>query len=442
MKQSRLVHSSYAFYDRRRKELVDLVKQQNPTIKNGAIMLLAGFEDGKHTFRQESSFYYYTGLTEPGLVLIIEFSGKSHLFIPSYLTPRSDWLVEQVVATQECAQRLSMSAIEYLGKPQHGYEPILLARADQYENLLEYCKELFAANGKICMPYAHHTRQILYPVFVMHMEKLLPDFKNNLQDVSNAVAIQRSRKNKFEIETLYKAVELTMVAQEAAARVIKPGVKEGVIKAGIEYIFAESQASVAFPSIVATGKNSTVLHYHNGNNAIQSNDLVVVDIGAEFEYYCADITRTYPASGTFTKRQREVYEAVLATHEYIATKARPGVWLKNPEKPEQSLHHMAVAHLEKKGFDHYFKHGIGHYLGLDVHDVGDYTQPLEEGNVITIEPGIYIPEENIGIRIEDDYWIVSDGAECLSVELPRDADSIQEMARASMEDDDDQDDYE
>jgi len=278
----------------------------------------------------------------------------------------------------------------------------------------------------------------------MHMRTFVPSLLDHVKDVQLSIALQRSRKNKFEIEALFKAVELTMVAQEAAARVIKPGVKEGAIKAGIEYIFAESQGSVAFPSIVATGKNTTVLHYHNGNAAIQPNDLVVVDIGAEYDYYCGDITRTYPASGTFTKRQREVYEAVLATHEYIATKARPGVWLKNPEKPLESLHHMAVAHLEKKGFAKYFKHGIGHYLGLDVHDVGDYTQPLEEGNVITIEPGIYIPEENIGIRIEDDYWIVADGAECLRAELPRDAESIQEMARASMEDEDDEDeeDYE
>jgi len=439
-----LKHSSYAFYDRRRKELLDLVKQQNPTIKSGAIMLLAGYEDGKHAFRQESSFYYYTGLTEPGLVLIIELSGKSRLFIPSYATPRSDWLVEDVVATQECAQRLSMSEIRLLGAPQRGYEPALLVGAQQYQDFTAYLKTLVDTNSTLFTYADLQQKNVLYPLFLMHMRTFVPSLLDHVKDVQLSVALQRSRKNKFEIETLFKAVELTMVAQEAAARVIQPGVKEGVIKAGIEYIFAESQGSVAFPSIVATGKNTTVLHYHNGNAAIQPNDLVVVDIGAEYDYYCADITRTYPASGTFTKRQREVYEAVLATHEYIATKARPGVWLKNPEKPLESLHHMAVAHLEKKGFAKYFKHGIGHYLGLDVHDVGDYTQPLEEGNVITIEPGIYIPEENIGIRIEDDYWIVADGAECLSAELPRDAESIQEMARASMEDEDDEDeeDYE
>ncbi len=432
---------SYAFYDRRRKELIELIKQQNPNAKNGAVMLLAGFEDGKHTFRQNSSFYYYTGLTEPGLVLIIEFSGKSRLFIPVYATPRSDWLVEQVVATKECAQQLSMSDVSYLGKPQRGYEPSLLADAQQYDNLIAYLKKIIDNQGTI-FTYTGPQKSMLYPVFLMHMRQLLPELAQSVHDSGLAIAAQRSRKNKFEIELMYKAVELTMVAQEAASRVIQPGVKESLIKAGIEYIFAESAGSPAFPSIVAAGKNSTILHYHNGDATIKPNDLVVVDIGAEYEYYCADITRTYPASGTFTKRQREVYEAVLATHEYIATLVKPGMFLRNAEKPEISLHHLAVAHLEKKGFAQYFKHGIGHYLGLDVHDVGDYTQPLEEGNVITIEPGVYIPEENIGIRIEDDYWIVSGGAECLSAELPRDAESIQEMARASIDDEDEeQEDY-
>lgn len=430
-------HTSYAFYEQRRKALVESVKAQYPQEKDGAIVLLAAFEDGKHAFRQDSSFYYYTGITEPGAIVVIEFSGASQLFIPAYATPRADWLIEEVVATDQCARRLSLSGIRYMGKPQSGYEPNLLASRENYEDFLAYCTQRIAAGGKLYLPYGQHTRNLLYPVFIMHMQQLMPDFGRHVVDITRPIAWQRARKNKFEIETLYKAVELTMVAQDAAARVIQPGVKESLIKAGIEYIFAESQAAVAFPSIVAGGKNSTVLHYHECVGTLGAQDLVIVDIGAEVDYYCADITRTYPVSGTFTRRQREVYEAVLATHEYIAAQARPGLWIKNPHKPQESLYHMAVAYLEKKGFARYFKHGIGHYLGLDVHDVGDYTQPLEEGHVITIEPGVYIPEENIGIRIEDDYWIVSDGAECLSADLPKDVDSIQEMARASIEDDDD-----
>ncbi len=429
---------SYAFYDRRRKDLIDLIKKEHPGVKNGAVLLISGFEDGKHSFRQESSFYYYTGITEPGMVLVIELSGKSRLFVPTYATPRSDWLVESVVATKECAQNFSLSDIVPLGSSLRGYEPYLFADADHYQGLLTYLKNISDLQGTIFTYNTPGQRTMLYPAFLAHMVNLLPSLNQHLRDVQLFIAAQRSVKNKFEIELMYKAVELTMVAQEAAARALQPGINESVLKAGIEYIFAEGGATPAFPSIVATGKNTTVLHYHQGNATAKPNDLVVVDIGAEYDYYCADITRTYPASGTFTKRQKEVYEAVLATHEYIASIAKPGMFLRNAENPEISLHHLAVAHLEKKGFAKYFKHGIGHYLGLDVHDVGDYTQPLQEGNVITIEPGIYIPEENIGIRIEDDYWIVKDGAECLSAELPRDAESIQEMARASLEDEDEE----
>ena len=122
-------------------------------------------------------------------------------------------------------------------------------------------------------------------------------------------------------------------------------------------------------------------------------DLVVVDIGAEIAYYCADLTRTYPVSGVFSKRQREVYDLVLQTQRYIETLAKPGMWLTNKDNPDKSLHHLARTYLKDLGYDKYFNHGLGHFLGLDVHDVGDYTQPLKEGDVITLEPGIYIPRK-------------------------------------------------
>ena len=177
------------------------------------------------------------------------------------------------------------------------------------------------------------------------------------------------------------------------------------------------------------------------NQKLVAGDLVVVDIGAEVDYYCADITRTYPVSGTFSKRQRDVYTIVLATQEYIASIAKPGMWLNNKEKPEQSLQHCAQKFLEKHNYHTYFPHGIGHFLGMDVHDVGDVHEPLQEGDVITIEPGIYLQKEQLGIRIEDDYWIVKDGVICLSDALPKEAHAIEEMAQSSMEfDEEDHDD--
>jgi Xaa-Pro aminopeptidase len=135
----------------------------------------------------------------------------------------------------------------------------------------------------------------------------------------------------------------------------------------------------------------------------------------------------------FTPRQREVYSIVLETQEYIAGVAQPGYWISNKDVPEKSLQHLALDYLKDQGYDRYFIHGIGHFLGMDVHDVGDYKEPLKEGDVITIEPGIYIPEEQLGIRIEDNYWITSHGAVCMSEDLPREPHEIEEFMAGEFE---------
>ncbi|HSW74009.1 MAG TPA: M24 family metallopeptidase, partial [Candidatus Limnocylindria bacterium] len=260
------------------------------------------------------------------------------------------------------------------------------------------------------------------------IKQFLPALKvEHIIDVSKEVAILRRKKDKHEIGVMYKAIEVTMLAQEAAAHTIADGVAECEVQGSLEYIFTCSGARTAFPSIVGSGKNSTVLHYVENKDTLRDGGLVVVDIGAEYDYYCADLTRTYPVSGVFTPRQREIYNLVLDTQAYVASIAKPGMWLSNKEKPDQSLNHLAKKYLDERGYGQYFFHGIGHFLGLDVHDVGDHSRPLQEGDVITIEPGIYIAKEELGIRIEDDYWVVSDGVICLSENLPKQADEIEAM---------------
>ena len=209
---------------------------------------------------------------------------------------------------------------------------------------------------------------------------------------------------------------------------------ENEIQGMIEFTFTEAGAGIAFPSIVGGGANSTVLHYTENHSVLESGDLVVVDIGASQEHYCADLTRTYPVSGKFTKRQLEIYNLVLETQQYIAELAKPGMWLNNREYPEQSLNHLAHKFIQDRGYGEYFPHGVGHYLGLDVHDVGSYATPLQVGDVITIEPGIYIPLEKLGVRIEDNYWITDKGAICLSEELPKAAVEIEQMMANAIED--------
>ena len=426
----------YSVFKKRRQELLQTIKAKHPDASNGVVVLFGSFEHERVRFHQESSFYYLTGIEEPGAALVIDWNNKSTLFIPQSVN-RAQWLLSFVHATPESAAAHNVDAIKYLGDVCKTYSFSPLFNVAEYTNMLNLLQEQVAAQGAVfTFNSSSQSDYVEQKLVLARVITMVPGLEKVVQDISPVVASMRRKKTKAEIELMYKAVEITMVAQEAAARVIEDNKRERDIQAGIEYVFAESGASVAFPSIVASGKNSTVLHYNQNNTTMRNGDLVVVDIGAEFDYYCADLTRTYPVSGTFTKRQKEIYNLVLQTQEYIADLAKPGMWLNNKEQPEKSLHHLAKSFLDKKGYGKYFPHGIGHFLGLDVHDVGNTLEPLQEGDVITIEPGIYIPEEKIGVRIEDNYWIIKDGNVCLSQPLPKDAKTIEEMVQQEIEDED------
>lgn len=428
----------FSIFVSRRKDLLQAVKQSGA--QSGLIVLFAGFEDDCRSFKQESSFFYLTGIQEPGVVLVMDMQGKTTLYKPNCGDTRSQWVFSPIELTDANAKKLGLDAIAPLGQACAGYQIHPFFPQEEYQHLIDLLANTCAQSGKIFTLCPDNASQYVTQRLLLHrLESFIPAFRENLVDISPIVAEQRRRKDMAEIEHLYKAVEITTVAQEAAAQAIKHDVLECEVQASLEYIFLASGARPAFPSIVGSGKNSTVLHYNVNRGTMKSGDLVVVDIGAEYDQYCADITRTYPVNGVFSKRQREVYNIVLETQEYIATIAKPGYWLRNAQNPDKSLHHLAKNFLAKKGYDKYFPHGIGHFLGLDVHDVGDYDRPLQEGDVFTIEPGIYIPEEKIGIRIEDDYWVVKDGVVCLSENLPKKPEDIEALMKGQIEDDFDED---
>lgn len=423
-----------AVYAARRKSLVQAVKDEWG--KSGLVLLIGGFELGTTRFEQESTFYYFTGVTEPGAALLIDKEGKSTLYIPQYSQSRSVWVTHALEKTPECAKKIGVDRIEYLGELCKGYMFGPFFKQEQYSAIIEAMKALAA--GELvytCIPGTMHD-YVEQRLVLKQLQEMMPGFGASLQDISGIVADLRSSKDMGEIELIKAAIDITIVAQQAAAQTARHDVPEREVQAALEGVMTMAGTRPSFSSIIASGKRSTVLHAIDNDQVMQNGDLVVVDIGARFQGYAADLTRTYPVSGTFTKRQREVYDIVLAAQEYVADHARPGVWLFNPDKPEQSLHHMVQKFFADRGYGQYFTHRIGHYLGLDVHDVGDYSRPLREGDVITIEPGLYIAAENIGIRIEDDYWIVKNGAICLSEELPKTAEEIQQFMQESMQDDD------
>jgi Xaa-Pro aminopeptidase len=219
----------------------------------------------------------------------------------------------------------------------------------------------------------------------------------------------------------------------AAMRVAVPGAWEYELEAAAEGTFRRLGAErVGYPSIVGTGHNSTVLHYDESRAQLQAGDVIVMDMAAEFGYYTADVTRTIPASGRFTPRQRAIYDLVLGAQQAALDSVRPGVTM-------AQLTQIARRHMRERSgdlcgartCDAFFIHGLGHWIGMDVHDVGGYGRPMVPGMVFTIEPGIYLPEEKLGVRIEDDVLVTATGFELLSRGVPRQAAEVEALMAAA-----------
>ena len=239
-----------------------------------------------------------------------------------------------------------------------------------------------------------------------------------IRDASPEVHEMRRSKDEHEAAAIERAAAVTAEALEAVLRVLRAGVREQEIEAEIVRVYRSHGATHAFDPIVACGDNALVLHYTANAASIEAGRLLLVDTGACLDGYRADVTRTYPVDGRFDPRQREVYEAVLrAQHEAIAA-CRPGALLGD-------LHASAWSSIDAAGFGEYFVHGLGHHLGIETHDVGDLYRPLEPGAVITVEPGIYLPGDGIGVRIEDDVLITADGHRVLTDAIPKSVEDIE-----------------
>ena len=253
----------------------------------------------------------------------------------------------------------------------------------------------------------------------------------------------RAIKTKEEIVVIQKAIDITEVAFRRLLKFIEPGVYEHEIEAEIYHSFLSQRATgVAYHSIIASGDNARTLHYINNNNICKEGELILMDFGAEYGGYNADLTRTVPVNGKFTKRQKEVYNACLHLHDYAKSILKPGISiLKYTDKVGEEVTKQFVKiglltkadvkneDAENKAYRKYLYHGISHHLGLDVHDLGTRTAPIEAGMVFTVEPGIYIKEENMGVRIENNIWITKTGHQDLMKTMPITADEIESLMR-------------
>ncbi len=253
----------------------------------------------------------------------------------------------------------------------------------------------------------------------------------------------RAVKTKEEVQVIQKAIDITEVAFRRLLQFIQPGVKEYEIEAEIYHSFLSQRATgVAYHSIIASGDNARTLHYTSNNNICKDGELILMDFGAEYGGYCADLTRTVPVNGKFTKRQKEVYNACLHLHDYAKSILKPGISILNYTDKvgeEASKQFLKIGLLSKsdlknedadnRAYRKYLYHGISHHLGIDVHDLGTRTAPITAGMVFTVEPGIYIKEEKMGVRIENNFWITKTGNQDLMKNIPIKAEEIEALMR-------------
>ena len=249
----------------------------------------------------------------------------------------------------------------------------------------------------------------------------------------------RGTKSENELEVMRKAAEITIKGYKRVLKYMKPGVWEHELEAEFMHEFLMNRSrGFAYTPIIAAGNNANVLHYIENNEECHDGDLVLFDVGAEYGNYTCDVTRCFPVNGKFSARQAEIYNAVLRVHEGAISMLRPGIMLDDYHKKVGDLmtdellklgliskDDVANEDLAWPAYKKYFMHGTSHYLGLDVHDYGLWTIPVEEGMVFTVKPGIYIPEEGLGIRIEDDIVVTKEGYENLTREIPKTVEEIE-----------------
>jgi Xaa-Pro aminopeptidase len=409
-------------------------------------IVLWGFTGGEefsqaYVFAQEDNFYYLTGHNEEGAALVI-FPGKPPaapptgvassatgsppeasdapreiLYLPAKDPAKERWNgVRMSPSDAGIEARTGFAAVKVFTELRVTVEK--LGKTYRYiYTILPYEKELGG--------YPHEKEVVDWLALAAPQAKL--------KDIRLAIYALRQVKSPGEMAFLRQAIDLSLDAQLEAMKMLRPGLYEYQVASKMVEVHAMGGSEAeGYAPIVGAGPNSTALHYDKLSRKIEDGDIVVLDVGAQYSGYSADITRTLPANGKFTSRQREIYDIVLGAQNAALAALKPGMTL--CPKGDKSVYKISYDYINSHGKDkhgqslgRYYIHGLGHNIGLDVHDPGDNCKPLEPGMVVTMEPGIYLPEESLGVRIEDDVLITDTGYRFLSERLPRAANEIERI---------------
>lgn len=427
-------------FSKRRKQLLEKLDKKDAVLLFGSSEQLRN-GDVHFPFRQNSNFYYFTGYTEPDAVALLLPHRNEGLYILFNL--KSDPLIERWTGKRVGQE----GAVKSYGADQAFALDVLNVKLVE---LLEGCERLYYEMGN--KTFDHKILALV--------NKLQEQNRRNyggitLSDIRKLAGEMRLLKDHSEIELLRAAAQKSAKAHIAAMKHCRPNLYEYQLEAVINYeLMQENCRSFAYPSIVGGGKNACVLHYVANDSRLLAGDLVLIDAGGEYEYYASDITRTFPINGKFSAEQAQIYNLVLKAQEEVIAAIRPGIaWSK--------LQEIAVSHLSKglvslgilkgtvaeviknKTYLLYYMHNVSHWLGLDVHDAGAYKiddqwRTLEEGMVLTVEPGLYLSANknldkkwwDIGVRIEDDILVTPEGCEVLTKDVPKEISEIEAIMTA------------
>lgn len=384
--------------------------------------------DQHYHFSVNRNFYYLTGINQQDVVLM---TVKGNQETQSYLFIET---IDPVKALWDGAGLSFEEASQISG--------IDLANVKDRLTLKSFLNGLASTNrratyGLIESLYLDLERQSENSAmtqaskFSMYIQQTYPYL--NIKTNQLVLAELRTIKDEQEIELVKKAVDITYKGLNRIMNKLKPDLYEYEIQAEYNYVLNKHLTDTSFDTIAASGKNATVLHYVTNDSKILDNTLVLFDLGVDYKHYCSDVSRTFPANGKFTKRQKEVYEVVLEANKKTIEWLNPGITMKEFNDYGKSILIEGAKRIglikEDDEISKYYYHSLGHYLGLDVHDVGNYSKPIPVGALITIEPGLYIAEEGIGIRIEDDIYVTKDGSMNLTEKIIKEVKDIEDYMK-------------
>ena len=414
------------------------------TIGDDSVLIIPSAQQHKRTrdvdypYRQDSDFYYLTGFTESDSLMMLIPGRKNGQFI--LFCKDKDPLKERWDGP--------------IAGPTEAEKNFNVDRAYAIDKIDELLPNLIKGKKTIYAPYDNDEKfSLRLKKWVQSGDRLLKikNSKTKILNSSNVLHEIRLIKSESEIRKMKKAARIAVDAHRKTMSKVKTFTYEYELEAEIKYEFAKSNSTSSYIPIVGSGKNSCILHYNSNNSVLNDGDLVLIDAGCETEFYASDITRTYPVNGRFTKEQKEIYNIVLDAQKAAISQVRRGNKFSDPHDAAviiitQGLIKIGLLKgnvsdlIEKKKYTRFFMHRTSHWIGMDVHDVGDYMidnewRSLENGMVLTIEPGIYIddsediPEEyrQIGVRIEDMILVNNGSPEVITFELEKEASDIEEI---------------